>query len=200
MEKVFSRWYFTRGVLAGVCIGIAATIYLKLGGVVGAVLFAFGLIAVVSLQLNLFTGKAQFVWGKQGESYGWLGLMLLCNIVGCALVMAAVNTDALQQTAESIISTRLAQGTVKCGFLSIGCGLIMSTAVQGVAKNNNWWPLLFGVPAFIICGFPHCVADAFYLTCCSAGFLISNSVALATFYVAIVIGNYFGCNLYRLIK
>lgn len=200
MDKVFSRAYFTRGVLAGVCIGIAATIYLKLGGVVGAVLFAFGLIAVVSLQLNLFTGKAQFVWGRRGESYSWLSMMLVCNIIGCALVMAAVNTPQLQDTAESILTARLERGTLSCGFLSIGCGLIMSTAVQGVAKNNNWWPLLFGVPAFIICGFPHCVADAFYLTCCSAKFWSANFAPLTSFYIAIVIGNYLGCNLYRLIK
>lgn len=200
MDKVLSRTFMMRGVLAGACIGIAATIYLKLGGVVGAVLFAFGLIAVVSLQLNLFTGKAQFVWGRQGESYSWLALMLLCNIVGCALVMAAVNTDALQQTAEGIIAMRLERGIIPCGFLSIGCGLIMSTAVQGVAKNNNWWPLLFGVPAFIICGFPHCVADAFYLVCCSARFWGENVAGIAAFYIAIVIGNYLGCNLYRLVK
>lgn len=200
MGKVFTRSYFTRGVLAGICIGIAATIYLKLGGVVGAVLFAFGLIAVVSLQLNLFTGKAQFVWGRQGNSYGWLGLMLLCNIAGCALVMAAVNTPELQDTAQAIIAARLARGTLACGFLSIGCGLIMSTAVQGVANGGNWWPLLFGVPAFIICGFPHCVADAFYLVCCSGSFLSDNAVSLIAFYLAIVIGNYLGCNLYRLIR
>ncbi len=65
-----------KGVLAGICISFGGTIYLRVGGVAGAVLFAFGLIAVITSGLNLFTGKSQFVWGARGR-YGWLLAMLL---------------------------------------------------------------------------------------------------------------------------
>ena len=59
-----------QGVLAGICISFGGTIYLRVGGVAGAVLFAFGLIAVITSGLNLFTGKSQFVWGRGGATDG----------------------------------------------------------------------------------------------------------------------------------
>ena len=184
--------------MAGVCIAIAGTIYLKVGGVTGAVLFAFGLLAVVAWQLNLFTGKSQFVWCRPLSKYGWLLNMLLWNFVGCLAVAAVVSTPSLTAVAEGIISTRLSQGAVRCFFLSIGCGFIMTTAVRSANVDKNWWPLLFGVPAFIICGFPHCVADAFYLCSISRDFLLESLHLIVPYYVAIVVGNYLGCNLFRL--
>lgn len=48
-------------ILAGCCIGIGGTVFLKVGGVEGAVLFSIGLIAVVSYKLKLYTGAAGFV-------------------------------------------------------------------------------------------------------------------------------------------
>ena len=47
MEKI------TRAFLAGVCIAIAGTTYLNVGGVVGMVMFAFGLIVVVAFRYLL---------------------------------------------------------------------------------------------------------------------------------------------------
>ena len=69
--------------MAGGAIGIAATVYLKVGGVTGAVMFAFGLIVVVMMKLPLFTGQAQHVWSRRGTDLSLLGLMLLMNLGGC---------------------------------------------------------------------------------------------------------------------
>ncbi len=183
-----------KGVFGGMCIGIAGTVYLKVGAVAGAVLFAFGLIAVVSLQFWLFTGKAWTVWRR---GYGPLLFMLAMNLLGCLAVAALTASPDIAAAAESIITARLEQGWLRCGLLAVGCGFIMTTAVTTAAKGN-WWPLLFGVPAFILCGFPHCIADAFYIECCRAGYLAANIGALIPFYAAIVVGNFLGCNLYRL--
>lgn len=184
-----------KSIVAGICIGIAGTAYLKVGGLAGAVLFAFGLIAVVSLSLWLFTGMAYKVW-RQGHAQ--LIVILLLNLIGGLLVASVVNNPELTITAEDIISQRLSQGAIQCGLLAIGCGFIMTTAVTRVKKYDNWWPLLFGVPVFILCGFPHCIADAFYLECCSLQFIQQNIKSIAAFYGAIVIGNYLGCNVFRL--
>lgn len=185
-----------RSVIAGICIGIAATVYLKVGGIAGSILFAFGLIAVVSLQLLLFTGVSYMIWKK---GYPRLGGILLLNLLGCLLVAAAASCPELTESAEGIITKRLSQGPVKCGFLAIGCGFIMTTAVsQAKLTPRNWWPLLFGVPVFIQCGFPHCIADAFYLEACSPGYLSTNLSEILIFYISIVLGNYAGCNLCRL--
>ncbi len=74
----------------------------------------------------------------------------------------------------------------------------MTTAVTFARKGQNL-PLLFGVPLFIMCGFPHCVADAFYYLCVPLDFLIAHAPDVLLFYVSIVIGNFVGCNLYRAI-
>ena len=38
---------FRSAILAGVCIGIGGTVYMMVGGVAGAVLFAFGLLEAI---------------------------------------------------------------------------------------------------------------------------------------------------------
>lgn len=198
------KTFIARGILAGICISMGGSIFLKVGGVAGAVLFAFGLIAVVSLKLNLFTGKAQFVWGRSGAGqygeggYVWLFSILALNIIGCMAMGALMPSAEMQDTAMSIIDRRLDAMPLKNAILAVGCGFIMTLAVQGTAKGK-WLPLLFGIPAFILCGFPHCVADAFYIACMPGEYLAEHAAELLVFYVAIVVGNFIGCNAYRLL-
>lgn len=181
--------------LAGICIGIAGFGYLAIGGVVGAVTFAFGLLAVVHYRLKLYTGTAGFfIKGEFAKLCAILGL----NIVGCLLVamMARVSPMPLQETAQRILEGRLAAGWWQCGVLAIGCGFIMTTAVKW-GREAKFLPLLFGVPLFIVCGFPHCIADAFYYLVVPADFLAANAAQVLLLYASIVVGNFVGCNLYR---
>lgn len=183
--------------LAGVCIGVAGFGYLTEKSIIGAVLFAFGLLTVVHYGLKLYTGTAGFI--KKNE-IGMLLLVLGGNLLGCLAVglMARCSPMPLQETAQKILEGRLAMGPWKGAILAIGCGFIMTTAVTFARQGKNL-PLLFGVPLFIMCGFPHCVADAFYYMCIPIDFLLTNWVEVITFYVSIVIGNFFGCNFYRFI-
>ncbi len=75
---------------------------------------------------------------------------------------------------------------------------MMTTAVT-VARKGRWLPLLFGVPAFIVCGFPHCVADAFYYLAAPLDFLCGNAFDILLLYLSIVAGNFVGCNIYRVV-
>lgn len=183
--------------LAGGCIGIAGFGYLAEKSIIGAVLFAFGLLTVVHYGLRLYTGTAGFI--QKGE-VGKLLLILLGNIIGCFAValMLRCSPMPLQEAAQKILEGRLAVGAIKGGILAIGCGFIMTTAVTFARKGQNL-PLLFGVPLFIMCGFPHCVADAFYYLCVPFSFIGNNWVDVLTFYVSIVLGNFIGCNFYRLV-
>ena len=198
------RTFFARGILAGICISLGGCIYLKIGGVAGAILFAFGLIAVVSMKLNLFTGKAQFVWGRNENGpfreggYIWLFSILALNIIGCIAMGALLPTFVLREAAQAIIETRLESSIFRNGLLAVGCGFIMTLAVQN-AVNGRWLPLLFGIPAFILCGLPHCVADAFYIASLPAEYFEEEMGSLLLFYIAIVAGNFIGCNAYRLL-
>lgn len=183
--------------LAGICIGIAGFGYLAEKSIIGAVLFAFGLLTVVHYGLRLYTGTAGFI--HKGEM-GKLFLILLGNILGCFAValMLRCSPMPLQETAQKILEGRLAMGALKGGVLAIGCGFIMTTAVTFARKGQNL-PLLFGVPLFIMCGFPHCIADAFYYLCVPFSFISNNWVEVSVFYVSIVLGNFIGCNFYRLV-
>ena len=51
------------------------------------------------------------------------------------------------------------------------------------------------VPVFILCGFAHSIADAFYFLVSPSEQLLQTSVLIV--YVAEVLGNFVGCNLYR---
>lgn len=184
-------------IMAGICIGIAGFGYLAVGGIVGAVTFAFGLLAVVHYRLKLYTGTAGFF--AKGELLQ-LCTILAMNIVGCLLValMARMSPMPLQEAAQHILEGRLNAGIVQSGVLAIGCGFIMTTAVKW-GREGKFLPLLFGVPLFIICGFPHCIADAFYYLCVPIDYLTANAGQVLLLYVAIVLGNFIGCNLYRLL-
>ena len=184
-------------IMAGICIGIAGFGYLAVGGIVGAVTFAFGLLAVVHYRVKLYTGTAGFF--AKGELLQ-LCTILAMNIVGCLLValMARMSPMPLQEAAQHILEGRLNAGIVQSGVLAIGCGFIMTTAVKW-GREGKFLPLLFGVPLFIICGFPHCIADAFYYLCVPIDYLTANAGQVLLLYAAIVLGNFIGCNLYRLL-
>lgn len=183
-----------RAILAGICISIGCVVNLRVGGVAGAVLFAFGLTTVVYYGLKLYTGTAGFI-RRQGD-WAMLLVVLLGNIVGCwlsALMIQYAQPDCVEP-ASAILASRLAKGPWAYFLLAIGCGFIMTTAVE-FARKGKMLPLLFGVPVFILCGFTHSIADAFY-------FLLSPSPQLLqpmvlAIYLSGVLGNFVGCNLYR---
>lgn len=189
--------FIASALTAGACIGVAAMVYLRLGGLVGSIMFAFGLITVVYFGLDLYTGRSQFVWGRSGTmSYGKLLAMLVLNIIGCAAVSLLADNSAFVVDQDSIVSKRLTDGIFMSALRAIPCGFIMTLAVRA-ARGGLWLPLLFGVPTFIICGFPHCIADVFYYSTCTSTLITDNPGYFVTVYLGTVVGNYIGCNIYR---
>ena len=186
---------FRSAVMAGFTVGLAAFGYLCIGGVVGAVVFAFGLLTVVAYKLSLFTGTAGFI--KKNEIPSLL-LILLGNVIGCLIVslMTRTSTNDLQAAAQGIIQSRITNGALRSGVLAVGCGFIMTTAVT-FARKGNLLPLLFGVPLFIFCGFPHCLVDAFYCQTIPVAFFKENAADILATYGCVVLGNFVGCNLFR---
>lgn len=190
---------FRSAIFAGILIAIAGYGFLA-GKVLGMFLFILGLAAVVSYQLKLYTGTVGFVTLKETPS---LLIVLVGNIFGCFLVSLIAKVDTVMDVATAaqvVLQSRLLLGWWACGLKAIGCGILMSVAVHFARKGKEfgyWVPLLFAVPLFIHCGFPHCVADAFYFLACPSSVLAENGWELLGVYVSIVIGNSVGCNLYR---
>ena len=186
--------FISLSVFAGLLIGTGGLVYLRVGGVAGAVLFAFGLLCVVMCGAQLFTGKAGFLPYKD---YPKLVAMIALNAVGCAIVALIASyssSETLVANLDVIISARLAAPWHKILVTSVGTGMIMTLAVYG-ARQKHYLPLLFGVPVFILCGLPHCVADAFYYA--AAAFYGGFEWALLVSWLWAIVGNYIGCNLPR---
>jgi formate/nitrite transporter FocA (FNT family) len=195
------RNIFRTAIFAGILIAVAGYGFLA-GKAVGMFLFILGLAAVVSYKLKLYTGTVGFV--KKTEILSLL-VVLVGNIIGCLLVALIAQVDTavgVQSAAEGVLQSRLELGWWACGVKAIGCGILMSTAVQFARKGKEFGhcvPLLFAVPLFIHCGFPHCVADAFYFLACPWSVLSEHAWEILGVYVSIVIGNSVGCNIYRCI-
>ena len=191
---------FRSSILSGIAVAIAGWGYLAFPNIIGAVLFSFGLLTVVNYKLKLYTGTAGFVplryddgrsrWLK---AIGELLFILAGNIFGCLLVSLLTRMSPIE-----LGESRLTIGPVRAGLLAIGCGFIMTTVVT-FAREGKPLALLFGVPLFINCGFPHCLADAFYYMTVPLEYTSAHWVNIALLYPCLVVGNFIGCNLYRFV-
>ena len=188
-----------KAVFAGICIGIAGWGFL-VDKTLGMFLFIFGLATVVSYEAKLYTGVSGFCqnWTDIKQL---LAIILPGNIIGCALValMSLFTKLPVHEAASGVLESRLASGPLACGVLGIGCGILMTSAVAFAKKGKefgHWVPLLFAVPLFIHCGFPHCIADAFYYL--TAFDFITDNPSVLVCYAASVLGNFIGCNIPRI--
>ena len=203
MSKIFRS-----SILSGIAVGIAGWGYLACTNIIGAVLFSFGLLTVVNYKLKLYTGTAGFVELKDAKGNSrWLGaigellFILAGNILGCLFVslFARLSPIELGASAQTILEGRLAIGPIRAGLLAVGCGFIKTTVVT-FAREGKPLALLFGVPLFINCGFPHCLADAFYYLTVPVSYTWEHIAEVAVLYPCLVIGNFVGCNLYRFVN
>lgn len=178
--------FSAKSILAGIFISIGAAAYLSIGMPFGPIVFAFGLVSVILTQTNLFTGKSGFI-----DSYWELIPMIILNAVGCYLVSLLYDMSTLD--ISNIIQARLNTEWYVLIGKSILTGIIMTVSVY-YAKNKNWLPLLLGIPAFIMAGLPHCVADCFYYG------LYGWKGDIIIPWILSIIGNFIGCNFHRILK
>ena len=183
---------FLRSILAGICIGLGGAIFLKLGGIIGAIMFAFGLLTIVHFKLPLYTGTAGFINMKILSDYQTMLMILIGNIIGCWL-LSLLNIQGID--GSQIIQSRIDVGYLQCFLNAIGCGIIMTLIVKG-GRDKNLLLILFGIPLFILLGFYHSIADAFYA--CVSNIKLIQSYFL--YYIIIIFGNFVGCNIPRVFK
>ena len=184
---------FRSAITAGLFIALGGFVFLKVGGIVGACLFTFGLLGVIHYQVHLFTGRSGYVNGVE-DFFLLFTAVLFGNVLGCYLVSLLVTETAMVEAASALVATRVSSGLLTNFLLAIPCGFIMTTCVE-FGREDKFLPTLFGIPLFIMCGFRHCIADAIYL-CVNGGY----STELFYIWGVIVLGNFIGCNLFRLIN
>lgn len=189
----YDEWF--KGILAGLMISIGCTVFLSVGGIVGSILFSVGLLGVVTYGLDLYTGKSGFL-PIDANGFRKLFSILVFNSIGVivsAYLMSRIHPEFSVKCTELIMG-RVDSGLARVLVASIGCGIMMSLAISGV-KKNNYLPLLFAVPCFILSGFYHSIADLFYFMVSDVR--VSNYIVV---WIVTVIGNWIGCNVHRLIE
>lgn len=189
MKEVFRL--ITKSILAGVLIALAGIVYLNCSDkVVGSFLFSFGLCLVIILEANLYTGKVGYI--KSVDDLSEVLFMLILNLVSAYLVGLISGMGPMHDSAVVIVTTKLETEWWITLLKSIGCGICIYGAVEGYKKTKSFIPVILGVMCFILAGFNHVVADAFYIGAARFGSL--------QYLLLVAIGNAIGSILIRLLQ
>lgn len=160
-----------KAIMAGVFIGLAGLIYLSvIDKVLGAILFSFGLLIVVTKGYYLYTGKVGYLLPYSKGYLMILGKTLLGNLIGIGTVgilFRFSGQDHLITQAFDLVSAKLSNSWYETLILSIFCGMLMYVGVQGykTMKLDGMKILIviLAVTIFILAKFEHSVANMLYL-------------------------------------
>lgn len=205
------------GVLVGVACYVSLIVQRLIPGGVGVVvsafIFAFGIYSILSTGALLFTseiGRASrvrdrfacfliFILNALGaicfaESLGWLvGADDCLSFIG---QIAPITEGKLNpQESLGVIGNLVPRGCppLACDILqsflsAIPCGALVYVAGAIYRKTGRFLETALPIVVFVLCGFRHCVVDAFYLA--------PHCVALELFWV--MLGNAWGADLANL--
>lgn len=150
---------FSRAIFAGMAIALGGWAYLSAPNpIIGAIIFACGLLTVRLYQLHLFTGKVQFMITKTNPWY-YYPLVLLGNFIGVAFI-AGISSKTVVDAATSVAIAKASQPMLIALIKGIGCGMLMSLATY---EKTPLWATVLAVATFILAGFNHCIADFYYM-------------------------------------
>lgn len=174
------------GVAAGAAIGIGGWSYATLrilepyGALYGSLAFSLGIILVCVFGLMLYTGKIGYLFrswlfAKEGEKTFLheriVGLLAVFagNIIGALTVGLLAGWLSAGATVQSLVSIAVAKSgsnIIELFVKSILCGMLVYAGVdlyrvyKGVLGT---FLVAVCIAAFVLLGFDHCVANAFYL-------------------------------------
>ena len=171
----------SKSIGAALLISLGNYALLKLGNPIGPVIFAFGLLGVCYMNLNLFTGKCGFLIENKIKIKDLLIILVVNLLFGYLIGLVFSITD--KEIVEVAIK-KVASWDISISFFikSLLCGIIMYIAVF-MYKKGTPLGIIYGIPLFIFCGFQHCIAN-----------IITLGVA-KTFHYSIIIciiGNFIG--------
>ena len=194
-------------VLAGIMISFGGGVFLACESkVVGALLFSLGLTVILINGLLLFTGKTAYLLENKPSYIPYLLTIWLGNIIGCMMMggLVLVAKPKLAETASTLCEAKLEQSPIQTLILGALCGVLVYLAVDFFRSDDDkkafvkYLMVFTCVPAFILSGFEHSVADMFY-------FAASSSHSLYTLqgivYILLVsAGNLVGAVLFHCLK
>lgn len=142
---------------ASLLIALGDFALLKLGNPIGPVIFAFGLLGVCYMGLNLFTGKCGFYIEDKIKTKDLLVILIVNLLAGYffGLIFSSIDQEVV---ASAVNKASVWEVSMPFFIKSVLCGIIMYIAVL-MHRKNTPLGILFGVPLFIFCGFQHCIAN-----------------------------------------
>ena len=190
---------FLNSFLGGICIAMGGTAYLIVENkYVGAVLFCVGLLSICYMQLSLYTGKIGFLATEHTISNILKTIIcLIGNLLAVILLgrMIAIALPQLCETATEMCQSKLATSHLSLFLKSIMCGILMYIAVWIFKYKTTPMIIFFAIPAFILSGFEHSIADAFYF-----GVSALLSIDVVIFIIIVLLGNTVGSLLFSILQ
>ena len=181
----------TKGILAGLCISLGGSVFLACENrVVGAVFFCVALLSICMFGFSLYTGKVgTLIDSHKGADFARVYLGLLGNLLGCMLFGALLRLARpdLGYYAEHICNGKLEESILQALLRAFFCGVLMYIAVWIFQNKKSCLGIFLCVPAFILSGFEHSIANMFYFA--AAGYF--NFEALG-YTLLFVVGNSIG--------
>lgn len=167
--------------LAGIAISIGGIAFLVSGQ---AWMFPIGLFIVCLFELDLFTGKVSTV--ERLSRVPDLIIMVVTNMLA-AMMMGEVMRYAKPTIID--VAVKICEKKMGEGFalipLAILCNVMIYTAVYSYKNKRSaekMFGLYFATMIFVLCGFEHCVANAFYFALAGmvdgsvVAYLVKNAV------------------------
>lgn len=176
-----NRVLINKSIAAALLISLGDYALLKLGEPIGPVIFAFGLLGVCYMGLNLFTGKCGFIVEDKIKAKD-LAIILIVNLIAGYIFGLMYSTLDKEVVNNAVMKISNWDVSVPFFIKSFFCGVIMYIAVLMYRKKTPLG-IIYGIPLFIFCGFQHCIAN-----------IITMGVA-KTFDISIIIciiGNFIG--------
>ena len=157
-----------KSILSGIIIAMSCTVYIVNGGVVGAVLFSFGLLSVVTLGLDLYTGIIGFLFTPSVPKKFKMVKILVGNMIGIFIGATLIRMSGADLCRVSdIVLLKLNKSSLEIICSAILCGAIMYICVVSYKLTkrevSGTLTIILGVTLFILCGFDHSIANLGYL-------------------------------------
>jgi nitrite transporter NirC len=179
-----------KSALAGLLIGLAGVLFLQTENkIVGAVLFSIGLVSIILLGGNLFTGKVGYINSK--ETFLDSLIILIVNLVVAFLVGLLYRTCVGMAPAAD---ARLLKEWYRILFDATICGMCVFLSVDLYKRTTNILTIILPVVGFILAGGEHCIAYVVYL---GAGAVTPLSLL---YLVIMIVGNSLGALIVRFLS
>ena len=187
--------YLIKSIFAGIMIGIAGTVYLRVdNNLFGAFLFSIGLLVICMYGMNLFTSKVGYVLINKFNYIYELLITIVGNFIGTFLVARLVlltRFKSISDKAVNLVNLKLNDNLLSIFILSILCGILMYIAVNNYKKINNeigkYSCIFMCVMVFILSGFEHSIANMYYIS-------VANLLSLKSllYILVMLLGNSIG--------